>query len=149
MPNRAERRTASRRRGSGIPVQYDRTRGRSRSKMLDEDALQERSRRLVEHGDVEWKPRASTTSTDADEARTEHPEVHTGIGGVRGVLRLVSWTVIGLSVLAFFILMWLPTHPFALVAGVSIAFGVGVLSLFVVSSGGHDNPVLDEHGTAL
>ena len=149
MPNRAERRRTSRRKGNGIPTQYDRTRGRSRSNMLDEEGLQERSRRLAERGDVEWKPTGSTAAAHTDESQTEHPEVHAGIGGVRGVLRLVSWVIIGLSVLAFFVLMWLPTHPFALVATVSIVFGVGVLSLFVVSSGGHDNPALDEHGTAL
>ena len=149
MANRAERRKASRRKGQGIPMQYDRNQGRSRSNMLDEDSLQERSRRLTERGDVEWKPSGNTATKRADQTHTEHPEVHTGIGGARGVVRIISWLLIGLSALAFFVLMWLPTHPFGLVAAVSIVFGVGVLSLFVVPSSRSGNSALDEHGTAL
>ena len=46
MPNRAERRSKNR---NGVPDQYDQTRGRGRSGMIDEYALQEKSRRLPAH----------------------------------------------------------------------------------------------------
>ena len=48
MPNRAERRKAAKDQRRGVPSQYDQTRGRARSGMLDEYALQEKSRRIQE-----------------------------------------------------------------------------------------------------
>ena len=46
MPNRAERRAQAKQNRRGVPQQYDQTRGRGRSGMLDEYQLQEKSRRL-------------------------------------------------------------------------------------------------------
>ena len=44
MPNRAERRAQAKQNRRGVPQQYDQTRGRGRSGMLDEYQLQEKSR---------------------------------------------------------------------------------------------------------
>ena len=137
------------RRHRGAPPQYARNGSRNRTALLDENSLQERSRRLVERGTAEWKPSSLTTQQEDDADSRQHPITHTDSGRVRAVLRVISWVLIGLSVLGFFILMWLPTRPFQLVLAVSIVFGVGVLSLFIVSSGKGDNPLLDENGTAL
>ena len=62
MPNRAERRKAAKDQRRGVPSQYDQTRGRARSGMLDEYALQEKSRRIQEGVDDSgvWKPSART-----------------------------------------------------------------------------------------
>lgn len=43
MPNRAERRAQAKQNRRGVPQQYDQTRGRGRSGMLDEYQLQEKS----------------------------------------------------------------------------------------------------------
>lgn len=56
MPNRAERRAQAKQNRRGVPQQYDQTRGRGRSGMLDEYQLQEKSRRLQDGTDGPWKP---------------------------------------------------------------------------------------------
>ena len=56
MPNRAERRAQAKQNRRGVPQQYDQTRGRGRSGMLDEYQLQEKSRRLQDGIDGPWKP---------------------------------------------------------------------------------------------
>ena len=120
MPNRAERRKAAKDQRRGVPSQYDQTRGRARSGMLDEYALQEKSRRIQEGVDDsgEW-------------------------------FRVGSWTLIALSVIAFFVVMWLPTHPLWLILTVSVVFVVGVLSLFFTAGNYRNNPNLDANGTAV
>mgnify|MGYP007041558014 CR=1 FL=1 len=60
-----------------------------------------------------------------------------------------SWTLIALSVIAFFVVMWLPTHPLWLILTVSVVFVVGVLSLFFTAGNYRNNPNLDANGTAV
>ena len=43
MPNRAERRAQAKAGRRGVPSQYDQTRGRGRSGMIDEYQLQQKS----------------------------------------------------------------------------------------------------------
>ena len=62
MPNRAERRKAAKDQRRGVPSQYDQTRGRARSGMLDEYALQEKSRRIQEGVDDSGRRPVSTAS---------------------------------------------------------------------------------------
>ena len=57
MPNRAERRAQAKAGRRGVPSQYDQTRGRGRSGMIDEYQLQQKSQRLQDGTDgTEWKP---------------------------------------------------------------------------------------------
>ena len=68
---------------------------------------------------------------------------------VRQWFRVGSWTLIALSVIAFFVVMWLPTHPLWLILTVSVVFVVGVLSLFFTAGNYRNNPNLDANGTAV
>ena len=52
-------------------------------------------------------------------------------------------------VIAFFVVMWLPTHPLWLILTVSVVFVVGVLSLFFTAGNYRNNPNLDANGTAV
>ena len=61
MPNRAERRAQAKAGRRGVPSQYDQTRGRGRSGMIDEYQLQQKSQRLQDGTDgTEWKPSGDT-----------------------------------------------------------------------------------------
>ena len=51
MPNRAERRAQAKAGRRGVPSQYDQTRGRGRSGMIDEYQLQQKSQRLQDGTD--------------------------------------------------------------------------------------------------
>lgn len=151
MPNRAERRAQDKRSRRGVPAQYDQTQGRARSGMVDERALQEKSRRLEEHVDGEWKPSASTVGegAGADNFEMRDPAIVKAPHSVRQAFRIVSWTLIGLSMIAFLVIMWLPSHPLWLIVTVSAVFVVAVLSLFVVAGDPRHNPNLDANGTAV
>lgn len=157
MPNRAERRKAARDNRRGIPQQYDQTRGRGRSGMIDEYALQEKSRRLQEGIDDggPWKPSARIESDDAVESVFEanpnyrDPKAFKAPHSVRQWFRVISWVLIVLSVIGFFVVMWLPSAPLALVITVSAVFAVGVLSLFFTAGNFKNNPNLDQNGTAV
>ena len=131
MPNRAERRKAAKDQRRGVPSQYDQTRGRARSGMLDEYALQE----------VESVFEANPNYQDPKAFKAPH--------SVRQWFRVGSWTLIALSVIAFFVVMWLPTHPLWLILTVSVVFVVGVLSLFFTAGNYRNNPNLDANGTAV
>ena len=145
MPNRAERRKAAKDQRRGVPSQYDQTRGRARSGMLDEYALQEKSSRIQEGVDDSgvWKPSARTEVDEEVESVFKAPH------SVRQWFRVGSWTLIALSVIAFFVVMWLPTHPLWLILTVSVVFVVGVLSLFFTAGNYRNNPNLDANGTAV
>ena len=131
MPNRAERRKAAKDQRRGVPSQYDQTRGRARSGMLDEYALQEKSRRIQEGVDDSgvWKPSARTEVDEEVESVFEanpnyqDPKAFKAPHSVRQWFRVGSWTLIALSVIAFFVVMWLPTHPLWLILTVSVVFG--------------------------
>lgn len=151
MVNRAERRARDKQRRKGIPAQYDQTNGRGRGGMIDEYTLQERSRRLQEHEHGQWKPTSNVTQQQAQLERAKRrTQVADGTWeSVRKILSIFAWTVILLSALAFFIVMWLPHRPVWLVLVVSVLFALGVIGLFFIAGNAQRNPRLDEHGTAL
>ncbi|MCH3974603.1 MAG: tripartite tricarboxylate transporter TctB family protein [Bifidobacterium tibiigranuli] len=149
MPNRAERRAQKKSNRKGVPAQYDQTQGRARSGMVDEHALQEKSRRLEEHTDGEWKPSAGTVAEDLEDIEIRDPQVVKAPHSARQIFRIISWVLISLSALAFLVIMWLPNHPLWLIATVSGVFVVAVLSLFVVAGDPKHNPNLDANGTAV
>lgn len=151
MPNRAERRAQERAQRRGIPQQYDQTNGRGRSGMLDEYALQEKSRRLVEHANGEWKPSGGDKPavTREHDPNLRNPKALKTPHSIRQWFRVVSWTLIVLAAVAFLTLMWLPSKPLWLIITAAVVFAVGVLSLFVVSGDARHNPNLDAHGTAV
>ena len=60
-----------------------------------------------------------------------------------------EWTLIAIAIIAFFVVMWLPSHPMWLIITVSAVFIVGVLSLFFTAGDSKHNPNLDQNGTAV
>ncbi|KAB8286854.1 hypothetical protein DSM100688_2110 [Bifidobacterium ramosum] len=156
MPNRAERRKAAKDQRRGVPQQYDQTRGRGRAHMLDEYALQERSRRIQEGtlDDGPWKPTAHTEADEIDATLATNPnyrdpQAFKAPHSVHQWFRVASWTLIVLAAIAFLVIMWLPSHPIWLVATVAGVFVVGVVSLFFTAGNYKHNPNLDENGTAV
>ncbi|MBT1179131.1 tripartite tricarboxylate transporter TctB family protein [Bifidobacterium vespertilionis] len=159
MPNRAERRAAAKRERRGIPQQYDQTRGRQHAGMVDEYALQAKSQRLQDGTDTEgpWKPTAKTTDVDEEITYNTNPDYRNPSKGLsapsnaRGWFRIVSWVLIALSVIGFFVIMWLPNGaPIWATLTVSIVFAIGVLSLFFVAAKStRENPNVDANGTAV
>ncbi|NMM99655.1 hypothetical protein G1C96_0233 [Bifidobacterium sp. DSM 109958] len=157
MPNRAERRAAAKREKRGIPSQYDQTRGRQRAGMIDEYALQAKSERLRDGIDDSgpWKPTARVEDEETETAYNTNPDYRNPSKGlsapsdVKGWFRLVSWVLIALSIIGFFVVMWLPSHPLWLIITVSAVFVVGVLSLFFTAGDAKYNPNLDANGTAV
>lgn len=151
MANRKERRAKERQSRRGIPSQYDDTKGRARSGMIDEYALQDRSRRLAEHKDGEWKPSSSVTSQE-DKFNRNILRAEAGDetwNKVRKVISIVSWAVILISAFTLFVFMWLPSQPMVLVITVAVLFALGVFGLFFSFSNSKQNPRLDQHGTAI
>ncbi|MCH4160135.1 MAG: tripartite tricarboxylate transporter TctB family protein [Bifidobacterium sp.] len=149
MSNRAQRRAQARSDRRGIPSQYDQTNGRGRSGMIDEHALQERSRRLQEHEDIEWKPSGGTIAQlDSSASRTTSNAIHMP-QSTRQWLRLLSWVLIVISCASFLVIMWLSNVPMWLVITISSVFAIGVLSLFFVGGSPKENPNLDDYGTAV
>ncbi|WP_288264337.1 tripartite tricarboxylate transporter TctB family protein, partial [uncultured Bifidobacterium sp.] len=108
MPNRAERRSKNK---NGVPDQYDQTRGRGRSGMIDEYALQEKSRRLKEGKSGPWKPTSSElehaeeVAMDTDPDNFDPPQVLRAPHSVRQWFRVVSWVLIVVSAILFFVVM--------------------------------------------
>lgn len=154
MPNRAERRARAKADRRGIPSQHDSTRGRARAGMIDEYQLQERSRRLQEGESLgPWKPSggkiAETDTTLTTNPNYRNPKTFKAPHSVRQWFRVGSWTLIALSIIAFFVVMWLPSHPMWLIITVSAVFIVGVVSLFFTAGDSKHNPNLDENGTAV
>lgn len=151
MPNRTERRARARQSRRGVPQQYDQTQGRARSGMIDEHALQERSRRLADHTSGEWVPSSDSPSSAGSrrDSRDSSPSGGLQPSSARRWFRATSWTLIALSIVAFLVVMWLPSHPLWLIVTVSVIFAVGVLSLFFVTGSSRRNPHLDSHGTAV
>ena len=152
MANRAERRAQKKR---GVPEQYDATKGRARSGMIDEYQLQEKSRRLKEGKTGPWKPTSSelehaeevAMGTDPDDF--DPPQVIRAPHSVRQWFRVASWVVIVVSAIMYFVVMWLPQHPLWSIITVSACFAAGVLSLFFTAGDPKNNPNLDQNGTAV
>ncbi|PJM77308.1 hypothetical protein [Bifidobacterium felsineum] len=154
MPNRRERRAQAKANRRGVPSQYDQTQGRGRSGMIDEYQLQQKSIRLQEGTDgKEWKPSGGNVEETETLLTTNpnysNPKMFKAPHSVRQWFRVGSWTLIALAIIAFFVVMWLPTHPMWLIATVSGVFIVGVVSLFFTAGNSKDNPNLDQNGTAV
>ena len=154
MPNRAERRATAKRnkQNKGVPQQYDETKGRNRGGMIDEYALQERSRRLEEHElDGEWKPSSSVqqATSEAEDINLSNPNISGSPHSVRQVFRIITWTLIVLCAVAFLVIMWIPSVPMWLIITIAAVFGVSVISLFFVAGNSKDNPNLDANGCAI
>lgn len=153
MPNRKERRAQAKSERRGIPSQYDETKGRARSGMVDEYQLQQKSIRLQEGTDGAWKPSGGTVDKTENLLTTNpnysNPKMFKAPHSVRQWFRVVSWTLIVLAVIGFFVVMWLPSHPLWLIATVSGVFVIGVLSLFFTAGNSKHNPNLDANGTAV
>ncbi|NEG69184.1 tripartite tricarboxylate transporter TctB family protein [Bifidobacterium choloepi] len=154
MPNRAERRAAARKGKGGVPKQYDATKGRARSGMIDETGLQDKSVR-IQQKEEEWTPTSSELKAEEVRAMDTDPndydpqKVIKAPHSARQVCRIITWCVIVLSAIMFFIVMWLPNHPTWSIITVSAVFAVGVLSLFFDAGDWHNNPNLDQNGTAV
>ena len=129
MPNRAERRKAAKDQRRGVPSQYDQTRGRARSGMLDEYALQEKSRRIQEGVDDSgvWKPSARTEVDEEVESVFEANPNYQDPKAFKAPHSVRLW----------------------LILTVSVVFVVGVLSLFFTAGNYRNNPNLDANGTAV
>ena len=115
MPNRAERRAQAKQNRRGVPQQYDQTRGRGRSGMLDEYQLQEKSRRLQDGIDGPWKPTGGSVVENESLLTTSpnytNPKMFKAPHSARQWFRVISWLLIALSAIAFLVIMWLPSHP--------------------------------------
>ena len=116
MPNRAERRAQAKAGRRGVPSQYDQTRGRGRSGMIDEYQLQQKSQRLQDGTDgTEWKPSGGTIADTETLLTTNpnytNPKMFKAPHSLRQWFRVGSWTLIAIAIIAFFVVMWLPSHP--------------------------------------
>ena len=78
-----------------------------------------------------------------------NPKMFKAPHSLRQWFRVGSWTLIAIAIIAFFVVMWLPSHPMWLIITVSAVFIVGVLSLFFTAGDSKHNPNLDENGTAV
>ncbi len=152
MPNRAERRSKNR---NGVPDQYDQTRGRGRSGMIDEYALQEKSRRLKEGGDGPCKPTSSElehaeeVAMDTNPDNFDPPQVLRAPHSARQWFRVASWVLIVVSAIMFFVVMWIPNRPMWSIITIAAVFAAGVVSLFFTAGDPKNNPNLDQNGTAV
>ncbi|MBR4414178.1 MAG: hypothetical protein IKS59_02520 [Aeriscardovia sp.] len=66
-----------------------------------------------------------------------------------GKAKIVDWTLIILSALAFLVIMWIPHITITAIIIVTSIFLIGILGLFIVQSPNDTNPYLDENGTAV
>lgn len=100
---------------------------------LSEETLQNR---LNNKG--EWKPTSSVTVAEEKEKKAPWT--------ARRVFNILSWALIALSVVGFFVAMWMPRMW--LIVTVSVLFAVGVFSLFFTTGKEGSNALLDANGTA-
>ena len=108
MPNRAERRAQAKAGRRGVPSQYDQTRGRGRSGMIDEYQLQQKSQRLQDGTDgTEWKPSGGTIADTETLLTTNpnytNPKMFKAPHSLRQWFRVGSWTLIAIAIIAFFV----------------------------------------------
>lgn len=153
MANRAERRAEAKRSRKGVPSQYDQTRGRGRGGMIDEWSLQQKSIRLQDGTDGEWKPSGGKVS-DVDVTLTtnpnySNPKLVKAPHSVRQWFRAGSWALIVLAAIALFVIAWVPGRTEWMIITIAAVFVVGVLSLFFTAGNPKHNPNLDDHGTAV
>ena len=121
MPNRAERRAQAKAGRRGVPSQYDQTRGRGRSGMIDEYQLQQKSQRLQDGTDgTEWKPSGGTIADTETLLTTNpnytNPKMFKAPHSLRQWFRVGSWTLIAIAIIR----IWTRTaRPFDLLPGKS------------------------------
>ena len=82
-----------------VPSQYDQTRGRGRSGMIDEYQLQQKSQRLQDGTDgTEWKPSGGTIADTETLLTTNpnytNPKMFKAPHSLRQWFRVGSWTLI-------------------------------------------------------
>ena len=116
--------------------------------------LQQKSQRLQDGTDgTEWKPSGGTIADTETLLTTNpnytNPKMFKAPHSLRQWFRVGSWTLIAIAIIAFFVVMWLPSHPMWLIITVSAVFIVGVLSLFFTAGDSKHNPNLDQNGTAV
>ncbi|BDR54725.1 membrane protein [Bombiscardovia apis] len=152
MSNRAERRARARSTGKNGDNQFTGGKTKSRRGVVDEIALQEKARRLANGETGEWKPsghRDFATSALQSDLSLNNPKVIEKPHSVKQWFRILSWTLIILSVIAFLVAMWIPNVPMWAIITISAVFVVGVLSLFFVAGSYKENPRLDSYGAAV
>lgn len=86
----------------------------------------------------EWKPTSSITVAEEVEKKA--------LWTTRRVFNILSWVLVALSVVGFFVAMWVPRMW--LIITVSVMFAVGVFSLFFTTGKKGSNVLLDSNGTA-
>ncbi|WP_414630300.1 tripartite tricarboxylate transporter TctB family protein [Bifidobacterium actinocoloniiforme] len=120
--------------------------------MLDEQALQEKARRLAAGDNGEWKPSGRNDLAPVAEQvdpSLRDPKLVEKPRSVRHWFRLLSWCLIVLSIIAFLVAMWVPNMPMWAIITICAVFTVGVISLFFVGGSYKENPRLDSYGTAV
>ncbi|MEK0306609.1 tripartite tricarboxylate transporter TctB family protein [Bifidobacterium favimelis] len=151
MTNRAERRAQAKRNRRGEADRYSGGE-RGRAGLLDEAALQARSRRLSSGQDGEWKPSGHSEAeelTAEDDPGLRNPKAAQAPHTLKQWLRLVCWVFLGLSALAFVVCMWFPRVPMWAIITMVVVFGLGVIGLFFTGRPFQENPNLDSYGTAV
>lgn len=143
MSNRAERRARDKGAHKSEKTSFSRGAAKSRRGTMDEMSLQEKSRRLANGEDGQWKPTGHSESVLNETKLVKKP------GGVKQWFRALSWTLIVLSALSFLVVMWVPDVPMWAILTICAVFSVSVLSLFFVGGSYKDNPQLDSYGTAV
>ena len=100
--------------------------------MLDEYQLQEKSRRLQDGTDGPWKPTGGTIEETESLLTTSpnytNPKMFKAPHSLRQWFRVGSWTLIAIAIIAFFVVMWLPSHPMWLIITIASVFAVAVIS---------------------
>lgn len=145
MPNRAQRR-ANARRSNDDNVQR---------RVSDQGLFEAKADAVAEGRTGEWRPSRVDTVEQVrheDERTPQEKDAEAHVAPRMsgwGIAKLMSWLLIILSSLAFLILMWIPGLPLWAILTVTIVFGIGVISLFVVRSPHDVNPNLDANGTAV
>ncbi len=144
MPNRAQRRANARRNKNGENTER---------RASDQGLFESKADAVAEGRTGEWRPRVDLAESCAEQELTPQEKDAQATVSARttgwGIAKLISWLLIILSALAFLIIMWIPGLPMWGILTVTIIFGLGVLSLFIVRSPNDVNPYLDANGTAV
>jgi hypothetical protein len=143
MPNRAQRRANARRKND--------MNGERRAS--DQGLFEAKADAVAEGRKGVWRPsRVEPVEQVRHELTPQEKDAQAKVSARTtgwGIAKLISWLLIVLSSLAFLILMWIPGLPMWAILTVTIVFGLGVLSLFIVRSPHDVNPYLDANGTAV
>lgn len=152
MTNRAERRAQAKRSRRGQANNQYRTGVRASSGIMDERALQERSRKLAQGQGGEWKPTGHVDIPPEGQPTNpnyRNPKIGRSSHSFKQWMRIITWILIVISGLAFLVCMWLPNTPLWVTITIVVILCLGVVNLFFVGGSYKDNPNLDSYGTAL